>query len=258
MPCLLLRQELLFLALARSAYTTGQGTLATVARSRKRMIVKTASLFGSMEKVRIDFSLIFHIHTNLVHPICFAISGVNEKVLDADVQCCVREHCTAFSDPDGEYGQYSCLNTYKTDECGNGSGKFVAGHCLGDETVQCCHDQLTYVSPTTYNNPGVYPTGGQYEGTKGVVVPTEEGSGTPSSPISASGDSRAGVVVPSFPTPNTVEREGRLSAYPSSEGSTRSTYGLQPDGTFVVPTLPQAPETQRESLSWRIIPKGST
>lgn len=177
---------------------------------------------------------------------------------DADVQCCVREHCTAFSDPDGEYGQYSCLNTYKTDECGNGSGKFVAGHCLGDETVQCCHDQLTYVSPTTYNNPGVYPTGGEYEGTKGVVVPTEEGSGTPSSPISDSGDSRAGVVVPSFSTPNTVEGEGRISAYPSSEGSTRSTYGLQPDGTYVVPTLPQAPETQRDSLSWRIIPKGST
>lgn len=94
---------------------------------------------------------------------------------------------------------------------------------MGDETVQCCHDQLTYVSPTTYNNPGVYPTGGEYEGTKGVVVPTEEGSGTPSSPISDSGDSRAGVVVPSFSTPNTVEGEGKnKSRVPASAKTERA------------------------------------
>lgn len=48
-------------------------------------------------------------------------------ISDVNVQCCVREPCTAFSETDGgEYGQYFCLNTYKTDDCGGGSGKFVA------------------------------------------------------------------------------------------------------------------------------------
>jgi hypothetical protein len=71
------------------------------------------------------------------------------------------------------FGVYTCLNTYKKKECGRGNGRFFPyvshptspsahalkppnnfvfrGHCLGDETVQCCVDG-PLIAPDGYNN----------------------------------------------------------------------------------------------------------
>ena len=170
--------------------------------------------------------------------------------------------------------------------------KTIRGHCLGDTTVQCCHDQLTNLSPTSYNSPEVYHDGVQQVNnpeTDGIGVPTIEGSRTqPSYSMSGNQDVGNGVEVPSFPTSESGrgtssgkdpvvgegqnrsraligamrvsadDESGRIPTNRPSEESRPSNYGLQPDGTFVVPTVPQEFETPREALEWRIIPGAST
>lgn len=158
--------------------------------------------------------------------------------------------------------------------------------------MQCCHDQLTNLSPTSYNSPDVYHNEVQQVNnpdTDGIVVPTVDGSGTQNSyPASGNQGVRNGVEVPSFPTSEsgrdqnvgkepvikegqkrsralfgaiTVsanDKSGRIPTNRPSEESRPSNYGLQPDGTFVVPTVPQEFETPREALAWRIMPGAST
>ena len=170
--------------------------------------------------------------------------------------------------------------------------KTTRGHCLGDTTVQCCLDQLTNLSQTSYNSPGVYHNGVQQINnpeTDRIVVLTVEGSGTqPSYSTSGNQGVGNGVEVPSVPTSeigrdtsagkepavresqnrsralvgaitvNANDESGKTPTNQPSEKSRPSNYGLQPDGTFVVPTVPQEFETPREALEWQIIPGVST
>ncbi|MCJ1471149.1 hypothetical protein MMC07_009797, partial [Pseudocyphellaria aurata] len=126
------------------------------------------------------------------------------------------------------------------------------GHCLGDETVQCCHDQLKYTS-TTYYNPD-YNAGGQSgqtvqpidegNGRIGIIVPTNEGGG-----------SSYTVEVPNDSANN---QSGSISTSATSEEGTPFHYGKQSDNTFIVPTVSEANETPKTALGWRIIPNAST
>lgn len=144
---------------------------------------------------------------------------------------------------------------------------------MGDSTVQCCHDQLTYTASTTYNSPEGYVNGEQdgqqtyqYDpATNGIIVPTIEGSGPSSSSTTESESDRNGVVVPSYPSEGESKSRASISANNKSANcqperqSTNPplTDGLQSDGTFVVPTVEEPPQNLKDSLSWKIIPKVS-
>lgn len=104
----------------------------------------------------------------------------------------------------------------------------LRGHCLGDETVQCCHDQLTYTSSTTYNSPD-YNTGGQ---DTQAVQPVDEGNG------------RIGIIVPTTTSPTSAsDRDSKSIEVPAvREG--KSENRTPPTQTQIVLTTDQGVHPQ--------------
>lgn len=144
---------------------------------------------------------------------------------------------------------------------------------MGDATVQCCHDQLTYTASKTYNSPEVYDNGEQdgqqtyqYDpATNGIIVPTVEGSGPSLSSTTESESDRNEVVVPSYPSEGESKSRASISANNEiadcqlgrQSSNPLLTDGPQSDGTFVVPAVEEPSQNLRDTLSWKIIPKVS-